>query len=671
MKTISKILSIVLVLSMVLGFALVGTAAETKLATFTFPANTSNSSVWQDGTEFASKSFTDGSYSLSFTSGTKVYANGNDQNGKGFIKFGTSSATGTLTFTVPADVTRVELHLSGYKSNKAYYTINSTAGSTTKTSSTTAGTASQYDVVSVDTSANKTITLATTSSGKRMVMFSVIYYGGASDTPSCEHDNATYIKTMAGHTMDCPDCDDSFTAQDHTYTNKVCSVCGYELYTPAHLDKVTIYYPTDDCYMSGTASGSKLAAGSAQEFVVVVNGSNYEFVTAEGKYLTSGATGNSLTLTAESGTYTLWTLEETTNGWYIKNVNAAYNGSAQYLEFWTGFTTYGLGSGGEKFTFLFEKTGVATEVPEFQCPHVDANSDYLCDNNCGEVLDPAADSALTLEEANKLGLAHTSGYTTNKYYVTGIVTEIVSDQYGNLWIEDADGVKFYIYGTYSADGSTRYDALDTIPGVGDEVTLYGVIGQYSGAAQMKSGWLDELVVHTCVDDVADHKCDICDETISECEDADKDHACDTCDETISECEDADKDHACDTCDDTISECEDAVKDHACDTCEAEMGDHTVDADGDHKCDYCDATISGCEFNSADFITTKDGHSQSCTCGEVGEEEPHVDADGDYICDVCEYELDVPKTGDISLLPAVIMAVLSASGMGLVIKKKIF
>ena len=141
--------------------------------------------------------------------------------------------------------------------------------------------------------------------------------------------------------------------------------------------------------------------------------------------------------------------------------------------------------------------------------------------------DPAAGSKLTVEQAIALGAskAH-NNYTSGKYYVTGEITEVYNVQYGNMRITDENGNILTVYGSYSADGKTRYDAMSVKPVAGDTVTLYGVIGQYNGAPQMKNGWItehipyvpapepepepDTLVVPTC-DCVADaNQDDICD-----------------------------------------------------------------------------------------------------------------------------------------------------------------
>ena len=89
-----------------------------------------------------------------------------------------------------------------------------------------------------------------------------------------------------------------------------------------------------------------------------------------------------------------------------------------------------------------------------------------------------------IERANKAGDTPTS----IKYKLTGKVIEIKNDTYGNLVIQDSTGT-ILIYGCYSADGSTRYDAMDNYPQVGDTITVYGVLMSYKGETpQMKNAW---------------------------------------------------------------------------------------------------------------------------------------------------------------------------------------
>ena len=60
-------------------------------------------------------------------------------------------------------------------------------------------------------------------------------------------------------------------------------------------------------------------------------------------------------------------------------------------------------------------------------------------------------------------------------------------------ITDDKGNILTVYGTYSADGSTRYDALEVKPVAGDTVTVYGIVGQYNNTPQVKDGWITSHV----------------------------------------------------------------------------------------------------------------------------------------------------------------------------------
>ena len=146
--------------------------------------------------------------------------------------------------------------------------------------------------------------------------------------------------------------------------------------------------------------------------------------------------------------------------------------------------------------------------------HKDENGDFKCDT-CSTVILPEADSALTVAEAMAIAKALGAGkYTSAKYYITGTIVDVYNTQYGNLYIKDSStSDKYTIYGLYSADGKTRYDAMTYKPVAGDEITVYGVIGSYNTSAQMKDGWLDDVVAHehdwaeaTCKDPA---RCTIC------------------------------------------------------------------------------------------------------------------------------------------------------------------
>ncbi len=123
---------------------------------------------------------------------------------------------------------------------------------------------------------------------------------------------------------------------------------------------------------------------------------------------------------------------------------------------------------------------------------VDPEEPEVPENN-----DPEADSVLSIADAIALGASKEHNtYTSNKYYVSGVITEVYNTQYGNMKITDADGNIITVYGTYSADGSTRYDAMEVKPVAGDTVTVYGIIGQYNGTAQLKNAWITEHIPST-------------------------------------------------------------------------------------------------------------------------------------------------------------------------------
>ena len=146
-------------------------------------------------------------------------------------------------------------------------------------------------------------------------------------------------------------------------------------------DEIVIYLPSAQKAISSEASGSRLAGADAQAdgekittsadnvtfTVEITEEGEYRFI-ADGKYLTSGATGNSLTLESEAGQYSQWTLEDADNGSFIKNTAAQYNGNPQYIECYnSNFTTYGKDSYANEaiytFQFYYAPEGAVTPEP--------------------------------------------------------------------------------------------------------------------------------------------------------------------------------------------------------------------------------------------------------------------------------------------------------------------
>ena len=138
--------------------------------------------------------------------------------------------------------------------------------------------------------------------------------------------------------------------------------------------------------------------------------------------------------------------------------------------------------------------------------HKDENADYKCDA-CSTKMLPAADSTLTIEQALAVAAVAGTAYTTDKYYVTGIVTNVYNTTYGNMYIKDENGKQLCIYGLYTWDKETRYDKMSYKPIEGDELTVYGILGTYNSTAQMKDAWMDDVVAHE--HNYVEGKCSIC------------------------------------------------------------------------------------------------------------------------------------------------------------------
>ena len=146
----------------------------------------------------------------------------------------------------------------------------------------------------------------------------------------------------------------------------------------------------------------------------------------------------------------------------------------------------------EHICAICDDTYTDTEVDVL--PHADDNGDYKCDA-CSTKMLPADGEALTIPQALAIAKLAGTSYTTQKYYITGIVTNVYNTQYGNLYLKDAEGNQICIYGLYTWNKATRYDAMDYKPVEGDELTVYTVLGMYNTTCQGKDAWVDEVVAH--------------------------------------------------------------------------------------------------------------------------------------------------------------------------------
>ena len=141
-----------------------------KVATFELGANDSTKKDIDNSTALTEYSETSNNYTLDLYDLSKVYS-GYDGSGNGCLKLGTASIIGTFSFNVPDDIDQVLILVTGYKSNASTVSINGS----TKTLSTSS-TDSAYTNYTISTTTTKTISVATTSSGYRCKVNTIVFY---------------------------------------------------------------------------------------------------------------------------------------------------------------------------------------------------------------------------------------------------------------------------------------------------------------------------------------------------------------------------------------------------------------------------------------------------------------------------------------------------------------
>lgn len=110
--------------------------------------------------------------------------------------------------------------------------------------------------------------------------------------------------------------------------------------------------------------------------------------------------------------------------------------------------------------------------------HVDADLDVNCDNEgCTSKIAPAGDTELSLFTANQVGKLVSS---SRKYYVEGVVSQVLDAKNGIFYIQDENEVEFYFRLPKDANGNTHYNWAQKIV-LGDTVRLYGAINKFSAA----------------------------------------------------------------------------------------------------------------------------------------------------------------------------------------------
>ena len=284
------------------------------------------------------------------------------------------------------------------------------------------------------------------------------------------------------------------------------------------------------------------------------------------------------------------------------------------------------------------------------------NTDYICSD--GIVLDGTSPVITGIEDGKTYCDAQT--VTVDEKYVDTVTvngTAVVLDENNSFTLAPADGEQRIVvidkagntaemivtvndghtFDEWSSNGDGTHTRRCTVNGCADAETDNCADADKNHKCDVCDVTLSEHTDtdkdHICdycnettsdhVDTDKNHICDYCNETISDHVDTDKNHICDYCNETLSECADENKDHKCDYCGTTLSECADENKDHKCDYCGATLSE-CADENKDHKCDYCGATLSECADDNKDH---------KCDyCGTTLSE--CADENKDHKCDYC-------------------------------------
>ena len=326
-----------------------------------------------------------------------------------------------------------------------------------------------------------------------------------------------------------------------------CTVCGAtqeETIWGYHIMDETYNYPT--CTVDGSYHGVCTVCGYEESRVIEAQG-HYNYMLSCGETGECFECGETFTLEHDFS----WSPATCTEPAYCGNcwqyIGEALGHDYDHI---THDATCTAGGYTEHICALCDYTYTDSETEALG--HADANGDFKCDA-CSTKMLPADGEALTIPQAIAIAKLAGSSYTTQKYYITGIVTNVYNTTYGNLYLKDADGNQICIYGLYTwgngTSNGTRYDKMEYKPVEGDELTVYTVLGTYNSTAQGKDAWVDEVVAHehdytetvtapTCVaDGFTTHTCSICKDSYTDSEVAALGHTtengtCERCNLTI-------------------------------------------------------------------------------------------------------------------------------------------
>ena len=336
-KFLSILLVVMLVLSMIPATV---SAADTELAA-TFNLGANGSASHNDGSEKTSHSESNNGYTLSITGGTKMYTGARDQKGNGCIKLGTSKAAGSFSLKAPDGVVEVKIYVAKYKTNNATVTVNGTATTLTKNSNN-----GEYDVITVDTSTQKTVNLKV-SSGNRAMVNTIEFYtaiaGGA-----CRHENKATNIVPATCTVDgsenvvCKDCGETISStpipaghkwnEGEETTPATCTSAGVKTFTCSECSetKTEAIAQLSHTYVDGICTECGAEEPNEVVFELGADGAA-EHKETTGSVVTYSETVNEYTLNITGGTKMYLDCTDSTGNGCIKLGTGSAAGSFSFV----------------------------------------------------------------------------------------------------------------------------------------------------------------------------------------------------------------------------------------------------------------------------------------------------------------------------------------------------
>ena len=117
------------------------------------------------------------------------------------------------------------------------------------------------------------------------------------------------------------------------------------------------------------------------------------------------------------------------------------------------------------------------------------NNDQTPDETPDNGETPKEDAYNCITVAKALELCDSN--PTERYNLRVIVKEIKNDQYGEMTVKDSTG-EIYVYGTYSEDGSKKFNEIEDQPKVGDEIVISCVLATYNKTKEVQNARLLEV-----------------------------------------------------------------------------------------------------------------------------------------------------------------------------------